>query len=76
MNEEKLKEIIEKIIRMNIICVDKEFSEGIDIPDDVTVHESWLANKILIALKDSGELKSSHNQHSPKSEDEDVTKNK
>ena len=56
MNKQAIKEVIEKAIRKRVILVDKEFEEDIKIPDQISVHEKFLANKIVQDLEDSGEI--------------------
>lgn len=59
MNEQAIKEIIERQLRLNVKCVDLEFVREANIPDSITVDPSWLANKIMKNIKDSGELRNS-----------------
>ena len=56
MNEHILRQEIERLIRMNIVCIDKEFIEELKIPDEYTVGEEWLATRILKLIKDHLEI--------------------
>ncbi len=56
MNEQAIKEIIERVLRLNVKCVDIEYSREANIPDNITVAPSWLANRIMNNIKASGEL--------------------